>query len=91
MGEPVLEARLFKGPLLFTCDWLVFPAGGGGMKREPAPELGCCHKTKPLRSTGSILSPSLDFQPCQEDRVRWNPGPIFEASLLMEGGDIRRK
>lgn len=56
------------------------------MKGEPAPELGCCHKTKPLSSTGSSLSPSLDFQACQGDQVRWNPSPNFEVSLLLEGG-----
>ncbi|XP_071076960.1 tissue-resident T-cell transcription regulator protein ZNF683 isoform X3 [Desmodus rotundus] len=39
------------------------------MKGELAPELGCCHKTKPLSSTGRSLSPSLDFQACQGDQV----------------------
>ncbi|XP_053516349.1 tissue-resident T-cell transcription regulator protein ZNF683-like isoform X2 [Artibeus jamaicensis] len=39
------------------------------MKGEPAPELGCCHKTKPPSSTGSTLSPSLDFQVCQGNQV----------------------
>ncbi|XP_006924592.1 tissue-resident T-cell transcription regulator protein ZNF683 [Pteropus alecto] len=39
------------------------------MKGEPTPELDCCHKTKPWRSTGSSLSPSLDFQSCQEHQV----------------------
>ncbi|KAK1340336.1 hypothetical protein QTO34_018904 [Cnephaeus nilssonii] len=34
----------------------------------PAPELGC-RKTEPLRSTGSSLSPSLDFQSCQDNQV----------------------
>lgn len=56
------------------------------MKGEPTPELDCCHKTKPLRSTGSSLSPILDFQPCQGAQVRWNPSPIFEARLSTEGG-----
>ncbi|KAF6346075.1 zinc finger protein 683 [Rhinolophus ferrumequinum] len=52
----------------------------GGMKGEPTPELDCCHKTKPLRSTGSSLSPILDFQPCQGDQVfpacRPPPDPV---------------
>uniref|UniRef100_A0A8C9B023 Tissue-resident T-cell transcription regulator protein ZNF683 n=1 Tax=Phocoena sinus TaxID=42100 RepID=A0A8C9B023_PHOSS len=39
------------------------------MKEEPAPELGCCHKTKPLESTGDSLSPHSDFQLCQGDQV----------------------
>lgn len=56
------------------------------MKGEPTPELDCCHKTKPLRSTGSSLSPILDFQPCQGDQVRWNPSPIFEARLSTKAG-----
>ncbi|XP_036991849.2 beta/gamma crystallin domain-containing protein 2-like isoform X1 [Artibeus jamaicensis] len=40
------------------------------MKGEPAPELGCCHKTKPPSSTGSTLSPSLDFQVCQGNQTQ---------------------
>lgn len=47
------------------------------MKGEPIPELDCCHKTKPWRSTGSSLSPSLDFQSCQEYQVKWNPSPML--------------
>uniref|UniRef100_A0A452FTR1 Tissue-resident T-cell transcription regulator protein ZNF683 n=1 Tax=Capra hircus TaxID=9925 RepID=A0A452FTR1_CAPHI len=39
------------------------------MKGEPAPELGCCHKTKPLGSTGASLSPYLDSQLCQDGQV----------------------
>ncbi|XP_072831148.1 tissue-resident T-cell transcription regulator protein ZNF683 isoform X10 [Vicugna pacos] len=45
------------------------PADSGGMKGEPAPELGCCQKTKLLGSTRGSLSPSLDFQLCQGDQV----------------------
>lgn len=61
------------------------------MKGEPAPELDYCHKTKPLRSTGSSLSPRLNLQSCQGDKVRWNLGPISEARLLIERGNIRKK
>uniref|UniRef100_A0ABI8A1U7 C2H2-type domain-containing protein n=1 Tax=Felis catus TaxID=9685 RepID=A0ABI8A1U7_FELCA len=39
------------------------------MKGESAPELGCCHKTQPLGSTGSSLSSGLDFQLCQGNQV----------------------
>lgn len=39
------------------------------MKGEPAPELGCCHKTKPPGSTGDSLSPNLDSQLCQDGQV----------------------
>lgn len=56
------------------------------MKGEPAAELGCCHKTKPLSSTGSTLSPSLDFQACQGNQVRWSPSPNSEVSLLWREG-----
>lgn len=61
------------------------------MKEEPAPELGCCHKTKPLESTGDSLSPHSDFQLCQGDQVRCGPIPNFESRLLLEGGDVRKK
>lgn len=54
---------------LHCCDGPVFPAGGRAMKGEPAPELGCCHKTKPLGSTGASLSPYLDSQLCQDGQV----------------------
>ncbi|KAB0400491.1 hypothetical protein E2I00_017392 [Balaenoptera physalus] len=39
------------------------------MKGEPAPDFSCCHKTKPLGSTGGSLSPHSDFQLCQGDQV----------------------
>ncbi|XP_043434414.1 tissue-resident T-cell transcription regulator protein ZNF683 [Prionailurus bengalensis] len=43
--------------------------GSRGMKGESAPEMGCCHKTQPLGSTGSSLSSSPDFQLCQGNQV----------------------
>ena len=61
------------------------------MKGESAPELGCCHKTQPLGSTGSSLSSGLDFQLFQGNQVRRDPSPIFEDSLLTKGEDIRMK
>lgn len=84
MGKPALEAMPSGGPLLLTCDRLVFPAGSGGMKGGPAAELGC-HKTELLRSTGSSLSPSLAFQSRQDDQVRWSRSPAYG------GRDVRRK
>ncbi|XP_055466966.1 tissue-resident T-cell transcription regulator protein ZNF683 [Psammomys obesus] len=41
----------------------------GNMKRKPAAQLGCCYKTKALGGSGGYLSPSLDFQLCQDDQV----------------------
>ncbi|XP_077006842.1 tissue-resident T-cell transcription regulator protein ZNF683 isoform X2 [Tamandua tetradactyla] len=43
--------------------------GSEGMKSDPAPELGCCHKTESLGGTGGSLFPSQDFQFCQDDQV----------------------
>ncbi|XP_037354917.1 tissue-resident T-cell transcription regulator protein ZNF683 isoform X2 [Talpa occidentalis] len=43
--------------------------GSVGMKGEPAPELGCCHKTKALGSTGGSLTPSLDSKLSPGDQV----------------------
>ena len=60
------------------------------MKGEPAPELGCCHKTKPLGSTADSLSPHLDSQLCQDVQVRWGSGPISEPRMLLEGGEGRK-
>ncbi|XP_060235334.1 tissue-resident T-cell transcription regulator protein ZNF683 [Meriones unguiculatus] len=44
-------------------------SGSGNMKRKPAAQLGCCYKTKALGGSGGYLSPSLDFQLCQDDQV----------------------
>ncbi|KAM8791775.1 tissue-resident T-cell transcription regulator protein ZNF683 [Rhynchonycteris naso] len=51
------------------------------MKGGPAQELGC-YKTKPLRSTGSSLSPSLDFQPCQDNQVFPDCRPVPDTDTV---------
>ncbi|KAM5268450.1 tissue-resident T-cell transcription regulator protein ZNF683 [Hipposideros larvatus] len=57
------------------------------MKGEPTPELDCCNKIKPLRSTGNSLSPGLDFQPCQGNQMAppgTAPQDLREDSLSTE-------